>query len=158
MNKQISALFQATKLTSICILDWQITRYCPPVFDLLYMIFSSTDKSFRDQHYHTLIDTYYSTLSDTIRKLGSDPNQLYTFDQFQMQLRKFGDFTLLCAPIIISLRLAKAKVGSNQNDGIDDEPSAHITNEYNQQSQMQYDRMINELVEDLANYGYIQIE
>lgn len=75
-----------------------------------------------------------------------------------MQLRKFGDFTLLCAPIIISLRLAKTKVGSNQSDGTEDEPAAHITNEYNEQSQMEYNRMINELVDDLASYGYIQIE
>lgn len=147
--------------TELCILDWQIARYCPPVLDLLYVIFSSTDKTFRDQHYDTLITTYYSALSAMIQRLGSDPMQLYTFEQLQMQLRKFGDFALLCAPIIISLRLAKTKtktkVDTNEMNRTADGETAHITNEYDEQSQIEYNRMIRELVDDLVSYGYIRI-
>lgn len=101
---------------SICFVDWQISRYCPPVLDLLYNIFSSTDTSFRDQHYEKLLQTYYSSLSDTIRKLGSDPDKLYTYENFENQLRKFGRYALLCAPLIIGITVAGPNDVSNLDE------------------------------------------
>lgn len=145
-------------MKSLSILDWQIARYCPPVLDVLYNIFSSTDKSFRDQYYTKLLETYHLTLSETICKLGSDPTKLYSYENFQGQLRKFGDFTLLCAPLLISIRVAQPKDTNNddKNTGKREKVLANIHS--NEETQTEYSRLINELITDLVNYGYVQIE
>lgn len=144
-------------MKSISILDWQIARYCPPVLDLLYNIFSSTDKPFRDRYYSKLVDTYHTSLSATIRKLGSDP-ELYSYETLQQQLRKFGDFTLLCAPLIISIRVAIATNSSGDNDGSTDKREKILSNIHSSgETQTEYSRLINELLIDLVNYGYVDL-
>lgn len=141
----------------VSLLDWQIARYCPPVLDLLYNIFSSTDKAFRDQHYSELLETYHTSLSATIRKLGSDP-ELYSYENFQHQLRRFGDFTLLCAPLIISIRVAKATNSSDDNDDSTDKREKVLSNIHSsEETQTKYSRLINELLIDLVNYGYVDL-
>lgn len=140
------------------ILDWQIARYCPPVLDLLYNVFSSTDKPFRDQYYETLLKTYHASLSDTIRKLGSDPTKLYSYEHFLGQLRKYGDFTLLCAPLLISIRVAQAKNATENDDSIGKREKVLSNIHNHEQTQTEYSRLINDLVTDLVNYGYVTIE
>lgn len=139
-------------------MDWQIARYCPPVLDLLYNIFSSTDKSFRDQHYTKLLETYHTTLSETIRKLGSDPIKLYSFQQFQQQMQKFGDFALLCAPLIISIRVARPKNNCDNGENTEKRKKVLLNIHNHEETQTEYSRLINDLLTDLVDYGYIKIE
>lgn len=92
-------------------------------------------------------------------KLGSDPNKLYTFEDFQLQMAKFSEYVLLYAPIILSIRLAEEKDVANL-----DEYAEHLQNgndvdlfyEFDEQTQPIYSRLINDAVTDLINYGYIQ--
>ncbi|XP_031631012.1 uncharacterized protein LOC116345636 isoform X2 [Contarinia nasturtii] len=140
---------------SMCLLDWQAARYCPPVLDILYHVFSSTDREFRDKHYDTLLKTYYRSLSETIEKLGSAPEKLYTYDDFQRQLRKFGAFTVLCAPLLILLRVTKAHNETSTNDNDQDKRDA-VFNNFDE-TQKTYVKMINDLFHDLEKYGYIMI-
>lgn len=149
---------QKNKLKSICFLDWQISRYCPPVLDLLYNIFSSTDKQFRKDHYETLLKAYHSSLSEMIKNLGSDPRKLYTFENMESQMRKFGEFALLCGPMIIQLRVAAAKDVGNLDDYSElvekgEEPD--LINEFSEDTLKEYSTLINDLVTDLVNYGYV---
>lgn len=144
---------------SICLVDWQLSRYCPPVLDLLYNIFSSTDKSFRDQHYEKILQTYYSSLSDTIRKLGSDPDKLYTYENFENQLRKFGRIALLYAPMLIGVLLAGPNDVSNLDEYselIDKDNNIDLLKPFEGEKQLKYSSLINDLVTDLVNYGYIE--
>lgn len=141
--------------------DWQISRYCPPVLDFFYHVFTSTDKQFRDKHYGKLLETYYSSLSETIRKLGSDPSKLYTFENFQSQLRKFGRFVLLCGPFIIQLKVAGAKDIGNLDkyaESIDHDEETDLINQYDEQTQSEYSTLINGLLTDLVAYGYVQLD
>lgn len=139
-------------------MDWQLAHYSPAAVDILYNIFTSTDKKFRDQHYTTLLDTYYASLCEMIRKLGSDPNELYTFDTFQLQLAQFSEFALLYAPIIFSIRVAQEKDIANL-----DEYAEHLENgkdvdllyQFDEKTQMIYSQLINDAVTDLVDYGYI---
>lgn len=139
-------------------MDWQISRYCPPVLDLLYNIFSSTDTSFRDQHYEKLLQTYYSSLSDTIRKLGSDPDKLYTYENFENQLRKFGRCALLCAPLIIGITVAGPNDVSNLDEYaelLNTDENIDVLKPFEGDTKIKYSRLINDLVTDLVNYGYL---
>lgn len=151
-------LFKKTKLKSICFLDWQFSRYGPPVLDLLYHIFGTTDAEYRKNNYENLLKTYYSSLSQTIQKLGSDPYKLYTFGTLQAQLKKYGKFGLLVATMIIQGTVAEIKDINdiddyseriNRNEDVDlFRPFAGNTHE-------KFTKLINDLVTDLVNYEYI---
>lgn len=136
-----------------------MAHYCSPAVDVLYNIFTSTDKQFRDQHYAKLLDTYYSSLCEMIRKLGSDPQKLYSFSDFQQQLAKLGEYALLYAPIIFSIRLAQAKDVENLDvyaEHLENGDDIDLFREFDEKTQMIYNPLINDAVTDLVDYGYIQ--
>lgn len=125
----------------------------------MYNIFSSTDKPFRDQYYEKLLKTYYSSLSQTIQKLGSDPNKLYTYENLQMQMEKYSDYALLLAPMIIGIRVAKAKDVVNLDnfaEMIDRGEDADIIGQFDDETEEEFSRQINGLITDLHNYGYVK--
>lgn len=93
-----------------------------------------------------------------IRKLGSDPKKLYSYENFQGQLRKFGDFTLLCAPLLISIKVAQPKDTSENDENIGKREKVLANIHSNKNTQTEYSRLINELLTDLVNYGYVKIE
>lgn len=146
------------ELKSINFLDWQLSHYSSPALDLLYNIFSSTDKEFRDKHYFKLLDAYYSSLSETIRKLGSDPNKLYSYENFRMQLRKFGEYALLMATMIISIRVAKANDVLNLDEFAElseNGKDVELIHKFDGKTQKEYSELVNGIVTDLIKYGYI---
>lgn len=93
----------------IRLLDWQISRYASPVLDLMYYIFTSSTKAFRDQHYETLLDTYHQTLSSFLRRLGSDPEKLFPRKALDEQLQRFGRFGLLMAVMLLPVMTTKSE-------------------------------------------------
>lgn len=95
-----------------------------------------------------------------IEKLGSDPKKLYTYENLQAQMRKFGEFALLTGPMIIQIRVAAAKDILNLDDYAEQvekgNQSADLVGEYDEDTQAEYSNLINDLVDDLVNYGYIK--
>lgn len=126
--------------------------------DLLYNIFSGTDKELRDEHFETLLKTYYSSLSKTIQRLGSDPHKLYTFENLKMEMKKFGKFALLTGPMIIQIRIANAKDIRDLDEYselVDNGVEADLLNDFDENTQLVYSKEINDLVNDLLKYGYV---
>lgn len=72
-----------------------------PVLDLVYFIFSSTDKQFRDEHYDDLIRAYHSSLSALLERMGEKTNEILPFDALQGELKKFGRFGMPMAFMLI---------------------------------------------------------
>ncbi|XP_055548805.1 uncharacterized protein LOC129732203 [Wyeomyia smithii] len=91
--------YENGKPVDIRLLDWQCSRYGSPVLDLTYFIFLVTDKAFRDKYYEKLLSVYHTTLSEFVRRLGSDPERLFPWDAFQAQLLRFGHMGLVMATI-----------------------------------------------------------
>uniref|UniRef100_A0A336JXG8 CSON001337 protein n=1 Tax=Culicoides sonorensis TaxID=179676 RepID=A0A336JXG8_CULSO len=89
---------------NIKFIDYQISRYVSPVLDLMYFIFASTDKSFRDKHYDDLIKIYHNSFCKFLKRLGENPEELFPFEKLEKQLKKFGRFgmpmALMLVPII----------------------------------------------------------
>lgn len=140
-------------------MDWQIGRFGPPVLDLLYFIFTVSDKQLRQENYHGLLKTYYRSLSGTIEKLGSDPQKLYTFDDLNAQLKKFGDIAVLFASMGIQVSVANAEHFSDFDDffdRIDRNQKAQFVNEYDDKTLAEYTIRINDLFTDLDSYGYLE--
>lgn len=125
-------------------MDWQLTRYCSPVIDFLYQVWGSDDKAFREKHYDSIVEAYYQSMSDTIRKLGSDPDKLFTFNDLQNELRKFGRLAMLMSSNVYQARLADA--GDLEET---------LTRDFEDDRQDLLHEVINGLFTDLSNYGYI---
>lgn len=53
---------------------------------------ATSDKEFRDKNYQNIIQHYYESLSEAIKKLGSNPANLFTFEDLQKQLKQFGKY------------------------------------------------------------------
>lgn len=124
----------------------------------MFHIFSGTDKPFRDQHYVTLLKTYYKSLSDTIRKLGSDPNKLYTYDDLLMQMKKFGDYAIFFGCLMIIFRIAKAEDVSNVDEyaeRLERNENVEMVGKFDDETQIEFERLVNGLMTDLVNYGYV---
>jgi len=91
----------------ICLLDWQLGRYSSPVLDITYFMFSSTDRALREEHYDKLIKIYHNALSNTITKLGSDPEKLFSFNDLLEELKRYGRFGLVLAPVLLQIITSK---------------------------------------------------
>lgn len=140
-------------------MDWQLTRYCSPAFDLLYNIFSGTDKKLRDEHFDTLLETYYSMLSSTVRKLGSDPEKLFKFDDLHSELRRFGEFALLTGPVLIKVRLADAENMQNIDDyteRVGNGESTDLFEKFEGRLKSIYSEQVNDVISDLFAYGLVR--
>lgn len=139
--------------------DWQISRYCSPALDLIYNIFGATDKKFRDQHYEELLEAYYASLSGIVRRLGSNPDKLFTFNDLKDELRKFGQLAIYCAPMIIQIRVANAKDIRDidaYSEAIENGEDADLLNEFDESTQAIFSKLVNDFVTDLFDYGYIK--
>lgn len=133
-------------------------RYCSPALDVLYNIFTSADKSLRDKHFEELLDTYFESLSGMIRRLGGDPDKLFTYEDFRNELRKFGDYMLLFGPMIIRAKVAD---GSDLRD-MDEYCDAFgrgedidLFKDFGDDTQAIYNKHINEGIEVLYGYGFV---
>lgn len=140
-------------------MDWQSTRYVSPVIDIVYNLFPSTDKEFRDKEYDNLLKTYHKSLSNTVRLLGSNPDELFTFDDLQSELKKYGNFALLLAPIEIQIGQADSSELTNLDEMFDKMAKGEGRQEFitglNEKAQSEYNRRLNGVFEDVVdNLGY----
>lgn len=106
-------------------------RYCSPALDLYHNIFGATDKALRDHHYEQLLEAYYASLSGIVRKLGSNPDQLFTYADLKSELLKFGEYALICTTLVMDARFQRKTHDASR-------------------------KCIDELVSDLFEYGYIK--
>lgn len=94
-------------------------RYSSPATDLMYSIFSSTDKATRENEFENLLRIYYKRLATNVRKLGSDPNVLYPYEQLKREVQLCGDFLLVTLPMMIQLSFVEARDAGDVDDAFD---------------------------------------
>lgn len=105
-----------------------------------------------------MMKTYYSSLSENIRKLGSDPNKLYTYENFQNELRKTREYVMLRGLMMVQIKLASVEEVTNideYSELIDRGVDVDLINLTDEQSLSEYSRLVNEITTDLFDYGYI---
>ncbi|RZC33175.1 EcKinase, DUF1679, and/or APH domain containing protein, partial [Asbolus verrucosus] len=89
----------------VAILDWQISKYSSPIFDLSYFLFACISKG-DIENLEAILKSYYESLANYLRRLGSDSEALYRFDQFLEDWKKLCRFGIL---ITCMLRPKKMK-------------------------------------------------
>lgn len=58
---------------------------------------------FRDLHFDALLRLYYDNVSETINQCGSRAEELFTFEDLQAQLKQFGRYGVIRAPILLQI-------------------------------------------------------
>lgn len=135
----------------IQVLDWATIGYVSPAYDLIHTIFNSTDKSLRDKEFNNLIAIYYESLSQTIKLLGSDAEKLFTRENLNDELKRFGNFALIVTPLFI----LSAQIQLNEPNADDTvEDNTERSSGLSEKHQIEYDRRINGLLEDVVNLEY----
>lgn len=84
-------------------------RYCSPVCDLVYYIFCCTTKELRDKHYEDFLNVYHSTLTEFLKRLGSDPEKLFPREAFDDHLKRFGRFGLTMAAMVLPIFVSEVE-------------------------------------------------
>lgn len=141
-------------------LDWQITHYGSPAIDILYNLFSSTDKELRDKSYNDLIRLYYASLSKTVKLLGSDPDELFTFADLLGEMKRYGVYALLMAPMLLQVSQANSNEISDMNEMFNKvdigESKINLVTSLSSAGQSEYERRLNEVFDDVIEMGYYQ--
>lgn len=130
--------------------------------DLMLNIFTSTDSQFRKNHYEKLIRAYHSSLSDMVQKLGSNPNNLFSFDDLQAQLKVYGSVNLIRATVLLAFFVANPEDITDFDEYTDlikrGKKARLLKTKFNEETKPKYSLLINDLVTDFVNYGYVTTE
>lgn len=73
-------------------IDYQLARYSSPALDISFFVYSCTTQALREAHYDDLLNAYHQSLSEMIRDLGSDPEELFPYTELQKELHEFARF------------------------------------------------------------------
>lgn len=128
------------------------------MLDIVYFLFTSTDKRLRDAHFDEILHIYHDALSAAVRRMGSDPERLFSYNDFQGELKKFGRYGVLIAPMLVQVVTAdptdipdmdalSEKMANTGNHEAQSFISAKTENAYNQR--------ISDVIRDAERYGYL---
>lgn len=79
--------------------------------------------------------------------LGSDPDKLFTFENLQDELKRFGNYPLFVGPAVIAIFTDAVKFTAC---GIEENSSCDANDEI----QIRFRERINGAIEDINNFGY----
>lgn len=140
------------------LLDWQFTRFSSPVFDLFDILLATSDKEFRDKSYQNVIKHYYESLSAAIKRLGSDPANLFTFGDLQNQLIKFGKYGFYIGTAAIIAILPDDCIPSSgelsKAAPTGDSKANETFAQYDEKTEALLRTRMNDLFTDLLSWGY----
>lgn len=128
-----------------------------PATDILHNLFTSTEKSLRDEEYDNLIALYYESLSKTVKLLGSNPDELFSFNNLTDELKKCGNYALIIAPGVIGVSQADPSIFSMDNideKSWDENNKIELYFGLGEKGKMEYIRRVNEVFEDIIKLGY----
>lgn len=69
--------------------DFQLTRYAPPIVDVITVLTIPTSKAFRKQHLSELLDFYYQSLKDFLRTKDLDIKEYLSKEEFDHTAKTF---------------------------------------------------------------------
>lgn len=139
----------------VMLIDWQMSRFGPPIIDLFYFILSTTDKSFRDKHFTNLLNEYHSLLSTHVERLGSDAATVYPKSRFDSDLIKFNRFALIFACVSAIFRLARERHMINLDEyaeRICNDEHPNLILPFDPDTETLYKNTLNDIVGDVVQY------
>ncbi|KAH8327372.1 hypothetical protein KR074_002282 [Drosophila pseudoananassae] len=77
------------------LIDFQMSRYAPPVLDIVRYLYTCTEKPLRDEHFSAFMNTYYETLDQKLTSCGLRIEETYPRSVFNRQLELYGVYGLI---------------------------------------------------------------
>lgn len=146
------------KVEEVCLVDYQALRYVSPAIDLLLILFTATDKSLREHHFKDLLRAYHDTLTNNIRKLGSDPEKLFPYQALVNELKECGIFAFLVAPLMAQICVVDPNDVTNLDDIYDksteNAEKFDVVQGLSSRSQLLFNERICDYIADLVKFGY----
>lgn len=117
---------------------------------------TSTTKELRAKHYDDLINIYYNNLAGIIRDCGSDPEKLFSFSDLQSQLKQFGIYGVMMAPMLLQIMVSDSKDLMNLEGWAENgQIEASICN-LNELSEKMFKEAITDALDDAKQYGWFK--
>ncbi|XP_063590611.1 uncharacterized protein LOC134767532 [Penaeus indicus] len=98
---------EVRKIESLKLIDWQISQWNNPVFDLHYMLNTSTSFEMRRDHAEEILRHYHATFTDATNKLGT-PVPNWNYEQFRAEFDRTSLVGFLMGMCLIQGTLSKA--------------------------------------------------
>ncbi|XP_059046975.1 uncharacterized protein LOC131842465 [Achroia grisella] len=128
--------------------DYQTIQSGAPLIDLMYFIFTGSDENFRRRHFWDLVDHYYRELCSALRNMGLDPRQIYTEDEFDLDIKEILPSGLLIGIFFLPIITVETENAPSIGDG-------DINSMVDIKVSPYYAERINGIVNDYIRYGII---
>ncbi|XP_063697094.1 uncharacterized protein LOC134828071 [Culicoides brevitarsis] len=103
----------------VMLLDWQLSKYGSPIIDLVYFLFTATDKEARDAYYDDLLKLYHGSMSSLMQKFGESVENIFPIAVFHEELKKFGKFGLIIALFNLNVVTIPEEESPNVDESIE---------------------------------------
>ncbi|XP_068143259.1 uncharacterized protein [Drosophila tropicalis] len=90
------------------LIDFQMSRYAPPVLDLVHYLFACTEKPLRDINFESFMDIYHETVALNLKIFNLDIENIYPRHIFDRQLCDFGVYGLIMAAFSMPFFVSQA--------------------------------------------------
>lgn len=148
----------------MCLLDWQFARPLSPADDFVMYLCSTTEKPLRDAHYADFLRIYYDSLAQLVRQCGSDPEQLFTYDDFVGTLPQYGQYGVVEAALTTSIMVADDEQVADIDRMAEQAASAEGAAEtghfvhFNARTEAAYKRRLEDVLDDARRYGWFKFD
>ncbi|KAI8036609.1 uncharacterized protein LOC128260160 [Drosophila gunungcola] len=90
------------------LIDFQMSRYGPPVLDIVHYLFACTEKQLRDEHFSTFMNAYYDTLDQKLSSCDLHLEEIYPRSVFNRQLQLYGVYGLIMGAFSLPFFISNA--------------------------------------------------
>ncbi|GBP34733.1 hypothetical protein EVAR_25737_1 [Eumeta japonica] len=97
------------KITSLIPVDYQTVYYGCPANDLIYFIFTGSDRRFRTNYYEKLLGHYHKCLGDFLALLDLNVSEVYPEEDFYLDMKDRTIFALFLGIFILPYILVEKK-------------------------------------------------
>jgi len=97
------------KVNGTILVDFQLINYGHPAYDVLYLLYLSTDSQFRSQHMGECLNQYWETLNEYIQKFAP-ANTKYDWQDFQKDLTTYKTIGFVLATTLMPNVLSETQL------------------------------------------------
>ncbi|XP_016925144.3 uncharacterized protein [Drosophila suzukii] len=90
------------------LIDFQMSRFAPPVLDIVHYLYACTEKPLRDEHFSTFMDAYYDTLDQKLTSCDLRLEEIYPRSVFNRQLQLYGVYGLIMGAFSLPFFISNA--------------------------------------------------
>ncbi|XP_022817346.1 uncharacterized protein LOC111350131 [Spodoptera litura] len=103
----------------IKVVDLQTMYAGSPISDLIYFIIAGTDEKFRAQYFEKLLDHYYSELNAAMKRLKLNPDETFSREDFDSELKEKLPYGLLLAIVVLPVLTVETENAPQVDESLD---------------------------------------